>query len=158
VGESPVPLRTLVASVGRSLTADVHALGRDRLLPAAALAGRLILLAAAVGVVAMHQLGGAPGRHSHDHGSAPARHAVLAAPDHCPQPAGADCPRVHGHPGQVCQPHQGGNGPDGVPALAPTPATPVEPPLLSARTAAHEAGDGTGCGPPRLAELSLRRI
>lgn len=123
---------------------------------AAALVGRLVVLAAVVGVVAMHQLAGTPAYHSHDHGGGI---AVLAAPDHCPHPAGADCPyRMHGHPGQVCQPHQGGNGPDGVPAMAPLPTTPVAPPLLTARTAAREAGDGTGCGPPRLAELSLRRI
>ncbi|MFD0743437.1 DUF6153 family protein [Phytohabitans flavus] len=117
------------------------------------------MLGAVVGVVAMHQLAGVPTGHSHKHGAAPSALAVVAAADHCPHPPGADCPdRWHGHPGQVCQPHQGGNGPDGVPALSPLPTTPTEPPLLTAHTAAREAGNGTGCGPPGLAELSLRRI
>jgi hypothetical protein len=137
---------------------DPGAPRRGQLVAAAALVGRLVMLGAAVGVIAMHQLAGLPGGHTHEHGG-PAAHAVLAAPDHCPHPAGSRCPdRVHGHPGQVCQPHQGGGGPDGVPALAPLPTAPIEPPRLTARTAAREAGEGTGCGPPHLAELSLRRI
>lgn len=131
---------------------------RDALVTVAASVGRLILLAAVVGVVAMHHLAGMPAS-DHHHDIAPPAHAVLAAPDHCPHPPGDHCPdRLHGHPGQVCQPHQGGNGPDGIPALMPLSSTPTESRLLTARTVAREAGDGTGCGPPRLAELSLRRI
>jgi len=119
------------------------------------LALRLVLVAAAVGLVAMHQLAVPPARHA----AVPPAHAVVAAPEHCPHPDGGHCPdRAHGHPGQVCQPHPGSNGPDGVPALVPAPVVPVEPPLLSARTAASEAGDGSGCGPPGLADLSLLRI
>jgi hypothetical protein len=129
------------------------------LVAAAVLARRLILLGAVLGVVAMHQLAGLPSGDAHEHGPPPAHAVLVAASGHCPHPAGSDCPdRVHGHPGQVCQPHQGTGVPDGVPVLAPQPVTPTEPRLLSARTAAREAGDGTGCGPPHLAELSLRRI
>lgn len=121
-----------------------------------ALALRLVLVAVAVGLVAMHQLTGTPAAHTRP---APPAHAVLAAPGHCPHAEGDDCPDpAHSHPGQVCQPHQGSNGPDGIPALVVASVAPVEPPLLSARTAASEAGDGSGCGPPGLAELSLLRI
>lgn len=141
------------------LVAEVHAVRRGLLAATAAFVGRLVLLSAVLGLVAMHQLAGLPAGHSHDHDAAPRIHAVLAATDHCPHPDGAQCPdRFHGHPGQVCQPHQSGNGPDGIPALAPLPQEPSEPALLTARTAAREAGNGTGCGPPRLSELSLRRI
>jgi len=151
------PARTGPWQHGAVAVPDVHALRRGSLVAAAVLVRRLILLAAAVGVVAMHQLAGPPGGHTHEHGAL--AHAVLEAPEHCPHPAGSDCPdRLHGHPGQVCQPLQGTEGPDGVPVMAAQPTTPTEPPLLTARTAAREAGDGTGCGPPHLTELSLRRI
>ncbi|MGN9911326.1 DUF6153 family protein [Phytohabitans sp. LJ34] len=121
-----------------------------------ALARRVVLVAVAAGLVAMHQLAGGPAAHTRP---APAAHAALVAPGHCPHAEGDDCPDPsHSHPGQVCQPHQGSNGPDGIPALAVAPAPPVEPPLLSARTAASEAGDGSGRGPPGLAELSLLRV
>jgi hypothetical protein len=113
----------------------------------------LLVAAVAVGLVAMHQLTGMPTHDAHS-ATPPPAHAVLST-----HPDGEHCPEQgHCHPGQVCQPHQGSNGPDGIPALVPAPTVPVEPPLLTARTAASEAGEGTGCGPPGLADLALLRI
>jgi hypothetical protein len=120
----------------------------------------LVVLATLVGLVGMHQLAGGVVPSSHHH-AASAAVSATAAHDHCPpHPGSDDCPDdVHRHPGQMCQPGPGGSTPTGVPALTPVPAVnALETVVLSSRTAATDAAEGSGCGPPSLAELSLLRI
>jgi hypothetical protein len=116
-----------------------------------------LVLATLVGLVVMHQLAGGP--HPVDHPHAAGAATVLAAHPPCP-PGQGQCPDdPHGHPGQVCQPGtpsaSTGTAAPAQPSVRAVPATPVAP--VSPRTAAGEAGHGSGCGPPSLTLLSISR-
>ncbi|MEO3743018.1 DUF6153 family protein [Plantactinospora sp. B5E13] len=134
------------------------------------------VLVGLVGLIFMHQLVGTPimdghhpspaaGAEMNDAGLQVAgldpASAVLAGPDtHCP-PGDSHCPGLpHGHPGQVCRATMPGHGPVApAPALLPVPgALPLPVAVLSPQTAANEAADGSGCGPPSLFELSVWRV
>jgi len=120
---------------------------------------RLLLVAATLlGLVVMHQLAGATQVGSH-HQHAAGHPIVAQEPHDCPSP-GDHCPQnPHGHSGQVCQPAPPTSPVAAPPAMLGLPvAPPAARPLLSARTAAVDAADGSGCGPPSLAQLSLLRI
>ncbi|GIG95483.1 hypothetical protein Pma05_20560 [Plantactinospora mayteni] len=135
------------------------------------------VLAGLVGLIFMHQLVGTPiadGHHSspvaveETEGSGHQNlagldppSAVLAGSDtHCP-PDDPHCPGLpHGHPGQVCQVTAPSHGPAAsVPAFLPVPGPlPALVAVSSPQTAANEAAEGSGCGPPSLAGLSIWRI
>ncbi|MEV4754770.1 DUF6153 family protein [Micromonospora sp. NPDC049559] len=120
----------------------------------------VLLLATLFGLVVMHQLAGAPNVHAH-HGAAPvapvARAHASADGAGCARGDGGCPEHRHGHPGQVCQglvPHTA------TPLAPPLPATPrIAAPavLLGPDTAAYDAADGSGCGPPSLTQLSISR-
>jgi hypothetical protein len=114
----------------------------------------LLLAVTLVGLVAMHQLAGSLGHPDHHPGAG----AYMAAD--APVCQGDDCPDgPHGHSGQVCQ-------------APPTPSTAASTPAVSAGhdivpdshagvtpvTADRAAADGSGCGPPVRAALSIWRI
>lgn len=136
-----------------------------RRIPALVFAGswwRLAMWALTVaGLVAMHQLTGLgePGGHRHAGADAHAS-AVVALSEPCPD-VGVHCPDdSHSHPSQVCQPSPPNQHSSVTPPMLPLAVTPVgvaTPPVLP-RTAADDAADGSGCGPPVLAQLSVLRI
>ncbi|MEN3615214.1 DUF6153 family protein [Plantactinospora sp. ZYX-F-223] len=152
-----------------------HQLGR--VLAAGLSSVRLLaLLGALVGVIVMHQLAGtvAPGGHHHHDSGGPGPDVAVAqamTPGDVGQavvdrgaqacPPEHPCPTTpHGHPGQVCQFTSQGHG-LAAPAPALTPAPSVFQsitPALSPLTAANDAADGSGCGPPSLTALSIWRI
>lgn len=106
------------------------------------------MLAAIIGLVAMHQLAGGVNAGGDRHTSAFA-HSTS-------QGDRPDAP--HGSPGQVCQLTAPAAGPNvaAAPELFSVPGElpPTAGPPVSPQTAAPEAADGTGCGPPSLTELS----
>ncbi|MGW0431520.1 DUF6153 family protein [Micromonospora sp. NPDC003197] len=138
-----------------------------------------LLVATLAGLVVMHQLAGGPDAEATAHAGAMA--VAEAGDGHCSTP-GDGCPDDehpggsgnvsrdhqrehdrndprHGHAGQVCQFIPPTGGPVPVPALVVTPgAVATAPPVISPRTAAAQAANGSGCGPPSLPQLSVFRI
>jgi hypothetical protein len=132
--------------------------------PAPAFAGSWWRLAVwtltVAGLIAMHQLAGLGEPAGHHHAADAHAAAVTAMPEPCPD-VGMHCPDdSHSHPHQVCQPSPPSQHSSATPPLLPLAVAPVAvaaTPVLP-RTAADDAADGSGCGPPVLAQLSILRI
>lgn len=115
-----------------------------------------LLLATLVGLVVMHQLAGAPEFGGRDH--RPAGVAAKSSSGHCLQQDGDCPPDRHGHQGRICQ----ASPPSGIGAAPPVLAVMSEVPpaaavVISPRTGAPDAANGSGCGPPSLTQLSISR-